>query len=249
MRSSEFITEATLDLDQDVNQIYDTYFKPIIDDIHNEIWDGKMTESEFGTDTLKSPICVRADEVNPCIIRVNNMSGSFYRPHQQIISININSNAISLIQDYGFDDAYDLVLKGNGKDIAASFANDVTAQRVKGTIAHEIAHWVRDSLGNKHIRNEIDKAIAGKKRGLTPRGKHINSSNIEIDSQIHSLEQTKKRYERHPEIWDSMTFDDALQKSGVRPALGDIPVDQRNEFIQTLKKRMHREGLLGKNMR
>jgi hypothetical protein len=74
----------------------------------------------------------------------------------------------------------------------------------------------------------------------------INANKLEIQAQIHNVKQLYNKYEN---IWDELTFKDMLTYSPpLNKVYRDLPMKIKLDWIRNLKTRMHREGLLGKNM-
>ena len=244
MRSSEFITEATLDLDQDVDIIYRKYFEMTIIDVRRtetlrKEW---IKEDEFTTAELISDICKQAHEINPCKIYMNRSDFSYNHMHKEL--------------DFGFDRGVVNALLRIGGSLTALIDKSPNSKArilrpfspnfIRGAIAHELAHWVRDSLHNSHIEKVSDRSrIAGKRE--RPRGKNEYAGNIEMDSMIHEMKQVRRK--TSDEKWDSLTFAELGDTTALNFQMTSIDSKNIPEFIQTLKKRMFREGLLGKNMR
>jgi len=238
------IEERLMDVTDDVDFIYDTYFKKDYEEIDKTgiITDDMFKKTLINTSTLKSPLAVKADKLNLCIILINEGGGNFYAPTEHVISIGPNTSAISFIKDNG----------GSIKSAASylpdnqlsNFMNEFSSSSIKGSIHHELVHWIDDTLHNKHINKRIERAS---ERGITKKGIPINADKMEIQSQIHNIVQLKRKY---GEIWDSLTFEDMIKYS---PALNTMTstfsVEVKNRWVRDIKTRMYREGLLGKNMR
>ena len=78
------------------------------------------------------------------------------------------------------------------------------------------------------------------------KGIPIDSTSLEIQGQIHNIKQSYRLYK---DIWDTLTFDELKE---IVPTIGIVSRklgwDIREKWVKALKKRMYREGLLGKNM-
>jgi hypothetical protein len=69
---------------------------------------------------------------------------------------------------------------------------------------------------------------------------------MEIQAQIHNVKQLYKKYK---DIWDDLTFDNMLDLSPLLSSINNnFSGDIKTTWRKNLKIRMHREGLLGKNM-
>jgi hypothetical protein len=74
---------------------------------------------------------------------------------------------------------------------------------------------------------------------------------FEIDAQIHGIKQLKQSKKKE---WDSRSLEDvilqySLLKRIVDDIYGNYNKDILNIWLKDLVKRMHRENLLGKNMK
>lgn len=245
MRANEFLTEAIIDVTRDVDAIYDGYFAQTVAEIANGTWDGKVVKDTIYTSDLVSPLCIKADQVNPCEININksNSGGNWYRPGDQLINITFNQQVLGLIRQAGsMKDAMAYV-----GEKANQFRTEISPAIVKGSIHHELAHWVQDSLNNRHIGKLVDKAMQSGARGLVPDGQDVNAHHMERDSQVHNVLQLKREYEQ---AWDHMTFIQMIQLSpAMNATYSMMPPDQRVVWLKKLKTRLAREGLLGQNMR
>lgn len=248
MRAHEFLTEALMSIDRDVDYLYHEYIKPSIDSIKSGT--GYIESHAAYTDELKSDLCVRANELNPCVILINKPNNdNFYRPTDQTISISISREAAKMIKDYGgIDAALEMVTRYNDRPgIADQFRNEFEPAKIKGSIHHELVHWIDDTLHNQHIRSNITKKLAKGATSLARKpGDDVNTYEFERQSQIHNIYQLKQHY---PEQWDKLTFTQMLQLSGPLASMyKSMPESQRQEWVRKMRMRMHREGLLGKRM-
>tara|TARA_R110000782_G_scaffold127315_1_gene218894 strand:+ start:556 stop:1323 length:768 start_codon:yes stop_codon:yes gene_type:complete len=241
------IEERLMDVNDDVDFIYDTYFKKDYEEIDQTgiITDDMFKDTIINTSTLKSPLAIKADKLNLCLILINVGGGNFYAPKQSTISVGPNTSAIGFVKDNG----------GSIKSAASylpdsqlsNFMNEFKSSSIKGSIHHELVHWIDDTLHNKHINNRMERATERGDGKITKNGIPINADKMEIQSQIHNIVQLKRKYD---EIWDSLTFEDMIKYS---PALNtmtrNFSDEVKNQWVRNIKTRMHREGLLGKNMR
>ena len=246
MRIHEIITEATLDLNQDVDFIYRTYFEATIIDVRRteHIRKEWIKEDEFSTALLNSSVCKQANEINPCKIYVNRQDFS-YNPLWKELDFGLDRAVINALL---FKFAGDLnklieVVSANNK---SRILQQFSPRFIRGAIAHELAHWVRDSLHNSHIERMSARSKAAGKRER-PRGKNQYASSIELDSMIHEMLQVRRNIS--DEKWDSLTLSELGKITALNSQIESIDEKDIVQFIQTLKKRMAREGLLGKNMR
>lgn len=240
MRAAEFLTEATLDINDDVDMLYDYFFRDIVDEILSGEWDGNIYATETDTDQLMTPVCQKANNINHCTILVNHEGhGNYYQPDSHTISISMNFGALNLYKWYKKDAVNMTGEEGNRLRL------ELTPAIIKGSIHHELSHWIRDSL-HQNISPLINKAKEAGRNTVLPANQHINAHALERDSQIHNFVQLKREY---ADVWDQMTFNQLIATS---PALNAIykgmPQQNKALWVRQLRTRMAREGLLGKNM-
>ena len=247
-----FVTEKLMSIDDDVDMIYDRYFK---EDFEKIAASGLMDFDMFATaktDTsvLQSDLAKQAHALNPCTITINLLGGNFYRPTENLINITINQNALNVIMDFG-DGSIEKTLKRLDTSQAARLSREFKPSTIKGSINHELVHWIDDTLHNSFITQRVQRAnLAGRggERFLSKRGVPVNADTMEIQSQVHNVLQLKRQ---HADVWDELTFTEMIRLS---PALSTVYFDLLREPYKTqwkkaLKQRLYREGLLGKSMR
>jgi hypothetical protein len=272
------ISEATLNLDEDVDYIFKKGFSKFFDKLLAGEQPRKrnvmnFTDVEFITinsSELNTGEAKQAHAVNPVTIKCGlwfskKVNGS-YNPSTQEIYISVNSSALSAL--YKGYTATDIE-----PDNRESFRTETqTAHSVKSTIYHELSHWIRDSLKNRHIQKVLGKTdtagSASKAAKIMTGGlPDVYMTNYEIDALIHSIKQFKRDIPQ--DEWDTLTFLDLIRKV---PTINNVfnrlrskwidyyaagmdkskPSWARNwakEFVKMLIKRMSRENLLGNNMR
>ena len=239
------VSEKLTIVDSDVDLLYNTYFKEDIDYINETgyINKGLFKRDKTDTNILKSEESTTANKINPCIILVNNLSGNMYRPSDSTISISVNHDAFNFVIN-SFKGDLNAAINNIDEALRNSLSKEFTEERIKGSIHHELAHWVDDTMNNGHIKKMLVKAqeFGHKNFGGVP----INSTKMEIQGQIHNVKQL---YNTFKDVWDDMSFNELISHS---PSLilisKQLKGDVKNKWIRDLKSRMYREGLLGKNM-
>lgn len=246
--SLNLINESLSDIDDDVDMLYDLYFKKDIKKLEQtKIIDKTMFGSHRSeTSMLKNQLCIKANELNPCIIIINGDTerkypGFYYDPNKKIISLSLKSSAYQFAEQFNGNimDAYN-DLTGRQK---ISFGNEFKDYRIKGSIHHELAHWLDDTFNNEHIQKHVNKRING-----TVNKKIENSFmvNHEVYAMLNGIKQVKRK---HEDVWDELTFADLIK---LMPSLitvfGKLTIGQQEIYFKTLQKKMFREGLLGRNM-
>jgi len=127
-------------------------------------------------------------------------------------------------------------------------AKEFTEERIKGSIHHELAHWIDDTMHNQHIKkyvdNNIEKNAAGE--ALPYNKTTVNAIPMERQAQIHNIKQLHNKYK---DIWDTLSFNDMIELSNtLKATMTSLPAELRKQWIKDTKMRMYREGLLGIKM-
>ncbi len=248
MRATEILQEATFNLGQDVDLLYNLLFKDVIKNIHNEKWNGKyvMSHEPMTTAILKSKNARLAHAVNPMYIVTNREN--VYDPHKSIISISINNSALDVIRakDNSFEKAL-RYLKEYYPEQARRFVADLTESRVKGSIYHELSHWLDDTFHNKHLSKMLTKAQNQNSSKVTMQGeRNVGLTKYEINAQIHSIKQMKRNYKKE---WDMLSFNDMISHNASLMTISSkLNKADYNRWKKMLLKRMARENLLGIKM-
>lgn len=274
---SYILQEKIYEIQADVNMIYDKFFKKFVDDVQNnklEQLSNYESDSalEFYTDfkkwirssvedvlfggmmttQLRTPVCIEASKKLPVPIFCGSFNkGSYHMfvkndpqrlPH---ISISLHSFIFHfLINRVALVDAVP------SKKLKLA-KNEITEARVKASIAHELSHWI-DNANYDIFDKILGSAQSGEEKSIRMLlgNKNVNMSYFEIQGQIHGIQQIKNAYEKD---WDTMSISDVFS---LYTTLHHIAYslykkygkDVFDVWIKFLKKRMAREGLLGKNM-
>lgn len=254
------LNEKLLEIDDDVDRIYDKYFKDIIDKINNKEYENRKQflnhiermKDKVTLDTLikegiiQSPEMITLNEKHKGVMFTFNHrdKGGFYNPSKRTVDVSIDKMFARVLinSDYNIDNIVELT--GN-LESKSYLENMLTAKRIKGTIHHEIAHLYDDVNHHKHIGKWLsDRAINKHDEIDQP----LNLSSFEIEGIIHTISQFKKDMDN----WDSLTFDEVISQV---PSLMGIKDEYKNKqsswkkWKKLVLKRMAREGLLGDNMR
>ena len=244
----EPLNEKLTNIDDDVNLIYDEYFREGVDEFEET---KRMTRSLFipgegDTSMLKDPESVEANAINPCAIYINKMV-NHYDPNAKVVSVSANIQAIDFLIEVS--DGYLVrAQKHLPYDQANSLAKEFTEERIKGSIHHELAHWIDDTMHNQHIKKFVDRNIEKHNAGEPiPYNKTtVNSIPMERQAQIHNIKQLHNKYK---DIWDTLTFNDMMELSNaLKATMTSLPDALRKQWVKDTKMRMYREGLLGVKM-
>lgn len=239
------LLEKTFNINQDVDYIYNLVFKKYF----NNLKQGKILDFPLYTlqsTDLPSVQAQKASKTNPVTIKCGIFDdGSFYQPNMSTIQMSINRYAINWF------------IRNNGNIISAmeqlpenlrkNFLADITGEGIKLTISHELGHWLDDSLHHKHLTTMLAKNVDKRKKVYATNPSAVNLTKYEINSQIQSIKQAKRKYSK---IWDTLTMNDLFH---IVPSVNYVYTDinnilDRTQWLRDLRQRMYREQLLGKKM-
>lgn len=262
--SEDLLTEKLVDVEEDVDYLYDTYFKEDIDEIQRT---GIITPSMFNihtiySDTLKSKEAIDATLASiekfgrPATIFINKKFShginNFYSTKENIIAIGVGRQAVEYALDMHNGDV-EKSANGLTNNLKFQFKQEFTEEKIKGSIHHELVHWYDEMMHNNTISKNLDrygkeaKKNRRQKNAAEGSGRDINFEYIERQAQIHNVKQL---YNKHKDKWDTITFKEMISLSPplhmVYQTTGDKNL--RDKWVRLIKQRMHREGLLGKNM-
>lgn len=262
----EFITERTYDIHHEVDFIYNRFFKEFIDDFQAAINEPSeyifpRLPDTFGTirgnellNYTKNALMKKAYELNPLMgIYTDSNDGNVYRPSKgysdAYINLSLNKQAIGLFREYGGN----INLLSIDKTQLRFLRNEVTEARVKGTINHEISHWLNDSLHGKHITKRINRSSGmGSEDSLRVMNKGKNRTHqfltdYELDAQIQAIIEYRRK---NPGAWKRLTLEDALSFMPFYFAISTtLNRNEMKEWKRYIYTRLAREDLLGKKMK
>jgi 8-oxo-dGTP pyrophosphatase MutT (NUDIX family) len=243
------LTEKLTNVDSDVDLLYDKYFKTDIDELNRT---GIITKEMFetnviGDDTniLNSEDSIKANETNRCELIINYRLGNAYRPSTKTIFLSANRNAINyVLNDFNGDykKALDSLKGSNQYD---TFKMEFTEERIKGSIHHELAHWIDDTNNNQHInkRTQIATKLGTRDINNVP----VNSTKMEIQGQIHNIKQV---YNKYKENWNELSLKDLFNLTPtLNIVFNNLKDSFKKQWLKDLILRMNRENLLGDKMR
>jgi len=275
--TSEFL-EKTFDINQDVNLIYNLFFKEFFIKLKNKEFKSyedikqqyyklffsseKGFDKVYDSDTilfgsietfkLKSKDCKEASRVNPLIIYCGVFEGgSYYKTKvhdidKSYIIISINQGALLLY--------FNKYFKNNlNKNSRIELKNTLNSQNIKLTIAHELSHWIDDSLHKGFLTSLADLSSWLQDEDILKlKQKNVNMTYFEINAQVNAIKNLKKQKELKK--WDVLTFEDLFfEYPSLRRIAQEIFSKYKKETLEIwekyLLKRLARENLLGKNMK
>jgi hypothetical protein len=238
------ILEKLTAVDDDVNLIYDLYFKKDIEEIEKTgiVKSSMFQIAETDTSILQSEESLKGNELAPCKILINrNQNG--YDPINKIILISVNFGALNFaLGEGGNIEKTSQILPVNQR---TSFLKEFTKEKIKGSIHHELTHWLDDVFNNQHILKRVKKQISAGTRNIG--GKPVNAEKFEIQGQIHNIKQLHNSFS---DKWNEMTFREMISLSpALNTVYNQLNSEQLKQWKRDLKTRMSREGLLGNKMR
>ncbi len=256
----KYLNEKTFDIDDDVNYLYNEFYEII------GTWQKKNAKHKiqkflrknrskiglFSSEELISKPIEVAHELNPIDIYLKYYSkgGSVYVPHKNLIETSIPTPAMELILTKDIETLDEFFPTDKQEE---RFWNDFSEQKLKGTIYHELSHWLNDTLHNFNITKTFTKASKDPSRvgELIKFGaSSVSLSNMELDAQIHAIKELKRRFDH---VWDDLSFFDfaTLNSSFHTVFTTAVKAGEKEykKYFKSLVKRLNRENLLGKNMK
>ncbi|NDD83702.1 hypothetical protein EBZ38_05380 [bacterium] len=245
-------------ISKDVDMIYNKFFKKGVQEIEKTGILTRDTFKEFSFDSsiLKSAICKKAHQKNPVDIYVNHFYDFYrvgmnhYNPEEKRISIGIQYSAWNFALSECDGVINDAIYYLTDKNQFPLFKSEFMDYKIKGTIHHELAHWLDDSLYGGFLGKELNKmqVMASKKKRPTVKNVDVYASSIEIQALIHNIVQAKRIISQ--EEWDKLYFDDLMKFiPSVKVVYNRLPYNEQKLWLRKLRDRMFREGLLGKKMK
>ena len=259
MRLQKYLTEKTFNIGVDVNFLYNKGFKPFMDSLIENKFEktkypiidrrikNKKDVSFFTchSSDLPSREAKEASILNNVTIECGVFAtGNFYSPLKKLIQLSINRGAINTV----FDRLEYMVPSTQIRNLY----QELKPERIKSTIAHEVSHWLNDTLHNSNIKKILDNVRELNNTEIKKLGKaDVNMTHFEIDAYIHGIKQLKIE---NKETWDSLTLADIFFKYVALRTVGEKIYrvngkDVGDIWQKMLVKRMSRENLLGKNMK
>lgn len=255
----ELLTEAIrTEIAPDVDHIYKTFFRDDVYRIQNSkphgagrryIIRANMVDKAkvFKTDYMKN-----IHRMNPMDIMINGGT-NYYNSIEGVVSLSLSGPALKALAGRTLDKFIE-----DHPYYASRIRQDLSPNRIKESIYHELAHYVDDTVNNHHLTNMKMKILGATDEGnpnkawrIKNRGeKHTYLTDFEMEAMTHSIYQV---YRQNHKIWDRLTFEEMLQKSPSMWKLYKEFLDSPDrsliaDFKKKMRKRLHREGLLGRRM-
>ncbi len=272
-----YYQEKLYTIQEDVNFIYDTFFRSLVEDVnHNKkivkenyyvnpdtyIEDAKdwrilsnKRDVLFGgimSSQLTSPICVQANDKLSVPIFCGSFDGgsSHFFPKGEEIPPYIKLSVHSDIFNMLVDSGVQALNTQIPLKMQKRAKNEVTEFRIKATISHELTHWIDNAEYNIfELIMSGAKTNAERVEKILLDKKNVNMTYFEIQAQVHAIKQMKDGEDN----WDTYTLNDLFE---YLPSFHTIAItlyrkygeDVLKIWIKYLLKRLARENLLGKNM-
>jgi len=250
------LKEATFKLNSDVDFLWSNYVKKLLDQYKSnpkDIYENLSLKKEITlyivlSSELPSDISQHADSYNPVEILIGFFPfNNQYRPKEKRIYLTLNKNAIIALGKEGIQNL------NYYKKQYPYIQQEFEEESIKSTIAHELSHWLSDSIHNQNLKKLLSKLNKKYKNSSKsfPEIEFQFTMWHEIDANIHTIKQLKRNYSQKE--WNKLSFNDLLN---MKPSFGVMKklINQlKPEQIQNFKKlffgRLARENLLGDNMK
>lgn len=256
MRLQKYLTEKTFNISGDVDLVYNKCVKPThkywvkgdLETFGKVMQTGKLLGYMSSAD-LKTKEARAAHELNPIdIYYAFDKEGNYYNPDKEAVHLSLNYQQIDILRDSGYD--LQRVENYIGASKMKRFQHELGVSSIKGSIYHELSHWLDDTLHNRHITKMLNRAGENERHAreiMTQGHGNVNQTWYEIEAQIHSIKQMKRDNKKE---WEMFTWTDVLQQKS--PFVGTVRQSLQNaeydDYMKHLVKRMHREGLLTRNL-
>ena len=257
IEESQILFEKTFNIDSDVDHIYENGGfidflkafndgeKPYKDELNSIQTTRRIVFDLITSSELQTEDCINAHIRNPIDIYTGiSILGSHYSPINKSIFVSLNSSALGVYYsgDINFISPFQ----------KESIHNEITEERIKIAIHHELSHWISDSLYNKHIGRIINRSLELKDNDIIKlKQKDVNMTYFEIDAQVHSIKELKRNYDEKE--WNELSLRDIMIKYpslfAIYKATSNYGLDVALLWQKNLTRRLYREGLLGNNMK
>jgi len=203
---------------------------------------GKIILDTLESSELPSDLGKLAHSQNPITftIGIEKNQNSFYdkskkQIHIQILSFeNMDKFAIT---GETFDDFYHTDYENAKKIIYGD---------IKNSFAHELAHWLDDSLHNNAVTNFIQ-TVKNKYTSEFAANNKLLASYIEVQGYVHDVAEFKKSMSE--DEWNKLTFGDLFRLTSLDDAANLLRDTQLKAWKRKIMKRLARENLIGNNMK
>lgn len=255
INSDFFLSENLFNIEKDIDYIYDNFFENILTKykqnpqrIYNAIINNVLLFNDvISSAELLSEVSKEAHNKNPIKIFIGILPGkkNSYSPVLKRITLSPNTFAMKFLGETGLN------ALPNAIKTYPLLKNEFLETSIKGTIVHELSHWINDSLHNKNIEKILKKINNIHSLSKYSPVEWEYTSVHEIDANIHVIAELKRLNEDN---WDNLTFSEILV---LKPSLififKEIATKTNKKhyykFVKRFFSRLARENLIGKNLR
>lgn len=252
----QFLTEKTFNLSYEVNYLYkalgfEDYVKKIKEGKYNTPTPKKRISADEFMKIVKSKDIKEADYFIPLYeIRTDSNAGATYNPMNSIgaiITVSVSKNASEMYRDHKGD------FSAFGKKDQNYLKYEISEDRIKGTIRHELSHWCSDATNGRYLSKRLNKMNNDPTRAyeiLNKGGKqqHQFMTDYEIDAQIHAMQQHRisnrskwRRYKSYKDALRDQPWHNPLEQT--------LSKSEYELWYKKFRKRAAREGIVGWKMR
>lgn len=235
----DLLLESVYNVDDDVDFIYNNFFKKDIDEFNKGNLDTPFKSRMLNSSIFESSLMREAHKINPVIIDINNRyKYNGYNYIHKILYFGINFDALEFIKQHGgLENA--MRLTNNPESLKSEF----NEYKIKGSIRHELIHYLDDTFTDLFDKRKIFK---GKP---FPKDKDIYADKFEVNATIGNIIEIKRNLDNSE--WNKLSFDDLINKSPTLINIKNrlIKSNQYNKWKKDILKRMARENLLGNRMK
>lgn len=278
---SESLFEATFDLIDDIDFLFEKFFKSHIEEIKNGMFDDVIISQDelifdkISSDKLISKVCNKAHKVKP----VNIYCGLFLSPRyssiENAIYLSPDLSLLSYIPtikklgtDGSIGDAVSTALFLNShligvpkieEIIKSHFERSLDKNTFMFMIAHELSHWIKDTLDDLRLTRICNNAKKAYDSGKLPLSLHIaNMGEIdpyltyyEVDAVVQEIYELYKITDKV--LWDEVDYDFLSREISSMFFIGsDFMKISENVFLRWLLKVymiMIEKGIAGKEIK
>lgn len=238
------ISEKIYNIDDDVDFIYEHYFKEDIIKVNKGIYTNIFKHKFTSSIIFNSKILKKAHDSNEIIIEINNKNiANGYDFRNKIMYLGINKNAFDFIKDYP---NIEIAVKKSGYN---HLYNEFSEKKVKSSIRHELTHYIDDTFTNVFKKRKIFKTDDNFKDYRKKNYEYFDK--FEINAVIGNIFELKRHI--NYDKWNTITFEEMLdlipQLNVIKTTMKKIDMSKYNKWKRDILTRMSREGLLGNNMK
>lgn len=244
---NRILNERTHELDDDVDYIYNKAgYGELVAAVKNQDIQ-KMRELRnkyfsrrvvIDSSELTNEDSVMAHKKNPIDIYIGGEGGNYYVPSKGYIQLSPRLDVLDL---YIRGDV-DIYVLSYQKD---RFHNEMSEISFKGSIYHELTHWIDDSLYGGFLDKKTKSAYETKSNlPLLGKKTKVSHTFYEVNSQVHAIKQIKRNLGSVE--YEKAGWGDLIKlKSSLMVNFGGFKDEKDYDtFMNDFIRRLHRENLL-----